>query len=119
MSEQSFEREKICAVFVKMCTKRMSESMACKALRPPQPPLMCMDMTREEKSINGFIDTGLFGKKPPHGSAVFKPVACQQIKGCMRKNGIPILPCFRMADMDTEIFKVNIFTTEMADFPDA
>lgn len=109
MSHKSFNGKQIGAVFIQVCTKGMSKGMACKPVRPSQPVLVGMDMPGKEKGVNGAIFTALFWKKKPHWPVAFKPVPGKKIKGSFGEDGIAVLPAFRVRDMKSHIFTVNIF----------
>lgn len=97
----------------------MAEGVAGKALFPAKTAFMPMDMPGEIKGVNRLFRIKLFWEKPSHGFTVRKPVPGEQIKGGQGKDGIAVVPCFGMADVDAHIFPVNVFIAETADFANA
>lgn len=117
MPKQSFDGEQVGAIFIKVGAKRMSERMAGKAFFPSKTAFMLMDVSGKEKGIDGSGRIMLFWKKPAGRAPVLKPVLSKEIQGSFRENGIAVLSCFGMTDMDTVIPAFNIFVLKLADFP--
>ena len=116
MSHKSFYGKQIRSIFIQMCTKSMAEGMAGKPALPSQPVLVGMDVPREEEGINRSVLTALLREEISHRTVTFKPILCQKVKGCFRKNGIPVISAFRVCDVKPHIFTVDIFIAEPADF---
>ena len=118
VAQEGLDGEQVRAIFVKMGAESMAEGMTSEPLRPSKAAFMGMDMSGEEKGINGSVDAGLFREKPALGASISKPVLCEESQGGLREDGKAVLSCFGLPDVDAHVFPVYILITEMADFTD-
>lgn len=116
MAKQCLDGQEVSTVFIKMGAKCMAEGMAGKALFPAKAALMCMDVSGEEKGIDGFIFAPLFRKEPVSWFSISKPILCEQVKSGFRQDGIAVLPGLGMTDMDAHVFAVDILIAETAEY---
>ena len=119
MSKQSFDGEQVRTVFIKVCAKSVPERMAGETFFPAKTAFVLMDVSGKEKSVNGSGRVELFREEPAGRPPVLKPVLGKEVQGGFGKNGITVLSCLGMADMDTEIPAFDIFVLKVADFANA
>lgn len=70
----SLDGQKIRTVFIKVCSKRMSEGVAGNASGPSKPVLMFMDVAGKEKGIDRSFRIKLFWEKPAFWPVILEPV---------------------------------------------
>lgn len=81
MSKQGLNGKQVCAILIKVCTKSMPERMTGETVLPPEFSFFGRDKLIDRTGSHGTGRVVTVGEKEPGGSAIFKPVTRQNIKG--------------------------------------